>query len=159
MSTRSGQAILSARRRKGRDADAIDGFDECVGAAVHDRRFDAVELDEGIVHPKPAQGRHDVFDGRHDRTRGVAQNGREIGCAHRARAGADLAAGLPRPAGANEDNAGAGRRGVEGQGDWRAGMHSGAAHCDQITQRGLSTCFHQQSLPQTERQPVAAPDL
>jgi hypothetical protein len=35
-------------------------------AAVHDRRFGAVDLDDGVVDAKAAQRRHDVLDGRHD---------------------------------------------------------------------------------------------
>ena len=99
----------AARRGQRHDPGLIDRLDERRRAAVHDRRFGTVDLDDGVVDAEAAQRRHDVFDGGDARAAlVVAQNGREFGRGHVAGVGADLALRPALRIEAHEHDAGAG---------------------------------------------------
>ena len=98
---------VAARRRQRDDAGLVDRLHEGGGAAVHDRRFRAVELDDGVVDAEPAQRRHDVLDGGDAGPGSIAQHGGELGGGDRTGIGADLAL-PPAVDAADEHDAGAG---------------------------------------------------
>ena len=69
----------------------VDGRDKGRGAAVHDRHFRTVDLDDGVVDPHATQcGKH-VLGGGNQRTFAVAQDGCELGRDHRLRRGTNFA--------------------------------------------------------------------
>ena len=60
-------------------------------AAVHDRRFRAVDLDGGVVDAETGEGRENMLGGGHQRPRFVAQHGGEFSRGDGAHVGGDLA--------------------------------------------------------------------
>src|SRR4029079_5198197 len=76
---------------EGHEADRIDGRDERRRAAVHDRRFRAVDLDGGVVDAETGEGRKHMLGGGYQRARFVAQHGGELGRGDSAHVGGDLA--------------------------------------------------------------------
>ena len=69
-------------RRQTRDAGLIDRSDEWRGAAVHDRHFRTVDLDDGVVDAEAVQRRQHVFGGRDGRAVLIAEHGGEFGGRH-----------------------------------------------------------------------------
>ena len=99
---------IAAGRRQRCNADLINGRDEGRRAAIHDRDFGPVDLDNRVVDAEPAQGRQDVLGCGYGRTARVTQHGGKFGSDHRAIIGAQLAIGLAIGAGAQEHDAGIG---------------------------------------------------
>ena len=81
---------VSPRRRVVDDAGLIDRGDERRGAAVHDRDFRAVDLDDRIVDAEAAQRRQHMFGGRNGGTALVAEHGGEFGRRHGAEIGLEV---------------------------------------------------------------------
>ena len=100
--------MIAARRGQRDDAGLIDRRDERRGAAVHDRHFGAVDLDDGVVDAEPGQRRQHVLRGRAQRALGIAEHGGEFGGGDGADVGADFAVRAAVLAEADEDNAGVG---------------------------------------------------
>ena len=67
-------------------------FDELRRAAVHDRDFLAVDLDQGVVDAKAAQRGKQVLDGRHRGAVAVAKHGTQRYASHVPLIGSDLGA-------------------------------------------------------------------
>ncbi len=89
------------------DAGLVDGFDEGGGAAVEDRHFVAVDLDDEIVDAEAEQRGHDMLDRADMMAGGIAKRGAEVGGADFGDQRADfarLAAGVDMM----EDDAGVG---------------------------------------------------
>ncbi len=63
-------------------ADLVDGLDEAGGAAVHDRHFRAVNLDQRVVDAKTAQSREQVLDGRNRGAIAVTKHGAQRHARH-----------------------------------------------------------------------------
>ena len=59
--------------------DLLDRSNEGGGTAIHDRHFRAIELDDRIIDAKPAQGRHQMFDGGNAACLRIADNGAKGG--------------------------------------------------------------------------------
>ena len=82
----------AARRLELGQADLVDRLDEARSAAVHDRHFGAVDLDQGVVDAKTAQRGQQMLD-RGDRGAiAVAEHGAQRYARHRALVGRDLGA-------------------------------------------------------------------
>ena len=76
------------------------------GAAVHDRDFRPIELDDGIIDGGPGECRHQVLDRVDAHAFAVRQDGRERGSDCVLPVSADLGPGVDPP----EHDAGIGRR-------------------------------------------------
>ena len=88
-----------------RDADLVDGIDEGSRAAVEDRNFRPVDLDEHVVDAEAGKGRHEVFDGG-DRARiAVADDGAQLGGGDGQVPRVDETVQAARKAGAEKSNA------------------------------------------------------
>ena len=124
------------------DANLVDGGDERSRAAVADRRFRAVKLDDDIVDAEAADGGKHMFGGADQRTGSIAQHGLEFGGGDGAHIGADFTLITALDAGANEDDAGVRIGGVQGQRDGKTGMDANAANGDLIAKCGLPTSLH-----------------
>ena len=143
-------ADVAPRLIKRLETDEIDRGHEWRRAAVHDRRFRTIELDDGVVDAEPAQRRHDVLD-RGDAGPGcVAQHGSELGRGDRTGIGADLA--LP-PAldAADEHDAGVGIGRMCRERNGKPGMDADPRNGGSAAKRGLLARFHASSAPSPHR--------
>src|SRR5262245_11497639 len=70
----------------------VDGFDELRRAAIHDRDFLTVDLDQGVVDAKAAQCGKQVLDGRHGGSVAIAKHGTQPSASHVPLIGSDLGA-------------------------------------------------------------------
>ena len=95
----------------------IDCRDERFGAAVHDRNFGTVDLDDDIVDAEPVQRGKHMFGGRDSRAGLIAEHGGEFGRRHRPVIGNQLAVALAVRSGAQENDAGIGFGRMQRQGD------------------------------------------
>ena len=125
-------ADIAPRHRQRDQAGAVDRLDERRRAAVHDRHFRSVDLDDGIVDAEARQRGEHMLGGRAQRPGGVAEHGGKFGCGDGADVGDDFAVRLAVGAAADKHNAGIGFGRKHGQRGGRAGMHADAAD------RGLS---------------------
>ncbi len=82
--------VLAGRIERN-DAGLINGGDEGVGAAVHDRHFRAIDFDDRVVDAERIKRCHDVFRGRAQRTIAVAEHRCKFSGCYRAHVGADFA--------------------------------------------------------------------
>src|SRR6478736_6654992 len=76
-------------------AGLIDRANERYGAAIHDRHFRAIDLDNDIVDVEAAQGCQQMFGGRAKRALSVTEHRSEFSCRYGAHVGADLALNRP----------------------------------------------------------------
>ncbi len=82
------------------DADVVDGIDEGSRAAVHDRDFGTIDLDEDVVDTEAQERGHQVLDRRDGAALAVTDDGAEFGRGDGEVAGVDetvAAAGEPCP--------------------------------------------------------------
>ena len=71
-------------------AHLVDGLDELGGAAIHDRHFGAVDLDQGIVDAEAAQRCEKMLDRRHGGAIAITEHGAQRHAGHRPVVGSDL---------------------------------------------------------------------
>ena len=118
------------------DAGLIDGGDERVGAAVHDRHFRAVDLDHGVVDAEAASAARTCSAVEHS---GPFASPSTVAnsVAVTARTSARTSRSHRRCIGALKNNAGIGIGRMQGQCDRRAGMNADAGNRNLIAQRGL----------------------
>ena len=133
--------MVAAAAPQDHDADLVDRVDERGGAAVHDRHFGAVDLDEDVVDAEAAQGRHQVLDRRDGAAHAVADDGAERGGDDGAVMGVDDALAAAGETGAEEDDAVIGFGWVEGDLDRLAGMDADPLEGHAVAQRGLEPDF------------------
>ena len=119
---------VAARRRQRDDAGVVDRLDERLGAAVHDRHFRPVDLDDRRCRcrdPRAPRARapRSSRAGRSASPSTVC----EFGCGDGAEVGAHFAVGLAADAAAHEHDAGVGFRGKNGEGRRQTGMHADTA--------------------------------
>jgi hypothetical protein len=126
----------------GNDTNLVDGGHEGRCAAVADRRFRTIKLDDDIVDAKAADGGKNMLGGTDQRSILVAQYGLEFGGGDSAHIGADLALVAALHAGADKNNAGIRLGGMQCQGNGKTGMDADSADGDLIPKRGLPTGFH-----------------
>ena len=84
------------------DADLIDRGHERGRAAVHDRGFRAVDLDDRIVDAESAQRRQHMLGGGDQRARRITQHGGEFSGGDGTDIGADFAVTATAQSGADE---------------------------------------------------------
>ena len=106
-------------------ADLVDRLDEARGAAVHDRHFGAVDLDQGVVDAETAQRREQMLDRRDRGAVAVAKHGAERHAGHRPLVGGDLGA-IGMTVGEKETYAGIAISRTKSDGDWRSAVDPGA---------------------------------
>ena len=124
------------------DAGLIDGLDERRRAAVHDRDFRAVNLDNRVIDAEPVQCRQDMFGGGDRRAVLVAEHGGEFGCRDRTIIGAKFAVPAAIHAGAAEHDAAAGFGRMKRDGDRGTGMNAYAGDGDLLAQGSLPAGVH-----------------
>ena len=139
-------ADVAARHRQRHKAGLIDRLDERRRAAVHDRHFRPVDLDDGVIDAEARQRGEHMLGGRAERAGGIAQHGGKFGRGDGADVGVDFTVGLAVGAAAHEHDAGVGFGGQHGQRRRRARMHADAADRGLLAQRGLPAGFHAQNL-------------
>ena len=124
---------IAARQSARGQAGLIERIDESRGAAVHDRHFRPVDLDDDVVDVEAAQRGQQMLGGRAQRPGGVAQNGGEFGGGDRAHVGADFA--LDRAVGGDalKDDAGIVVGRIQGQRNGTTGMNADAGNGDFVT--------------------------
>ena len=132
---------------KRNDTGLIDRRDERRGAAVHDRHFRAVDLDDRVVDAKPGQRGQHMLRGGAQRAFGIADHGGEFGGGHGADIGANFAVRAAVLAETDEDDAGVGFGGKHVQRGRRAGMDANTADGGRGAKRGLPASFHSWHLP------------
>jgi hypothetical protein len=81
----------------------------------------------------------------------IAQDGRKFSGGDGAHIGTDFAVGLAVDAGAQENDAGVGIRGMQGQCDRKTGMHADAADRSVVAERRLPARFHTITVPRRGR--------
>ncbi len=113
---------IAARRRERHDAGLLDGGNEGGRAAVHDRHFRTVDLDQRIVDAEAGQRGEHMLGGRAQRPIGIAEHGREFGGGDRAHIGAHFPIGTTLDAGAHEADAVIRIGRVDREGDRQARM-------------------------------------
>src|ERR1700686_5007696 len=99
---------VAARRRQRDDAGLIDRGNERRGAAVHNRYFGTIDLDDRVIDAEAVQGRQYMFGRRYRRAVAIAEHGGEFGRRHGAETGVELAVWLAVGAAAEKDDAGIG---------------------------------------------------
>ena len=134
---------VAARQRARGQAGLIDRIDEGRGAAVHDRHFRPVDLDDDVVDVEAAQRGQQMLGGRAQRAGGIAQHGREFGGGDGAHVGADLA--LDRAVGGDalEHDTGIVVGRMQSECDGAAGMDADAGEGSLVAQRCLLSALHQ----------------
>ena len=128
---------VAALRRERDDAGLIDRGDERRGAAVHDRHFRSVDLDDRVVDAAAVQRGEHMFGGGYRRAVMVAENGGEFGRGHGAVIGAEFAIGLSACAAAQKYDAGIGFGRMQCEIGGCAGMNADTGYGDMISQRRL----------------------
>ena len=132
----------AARRRRRGNTGAIDGLDEWRGAAVHDRNFRTVDLDEHVVDAERIQRGEHVFGGRHGRAILIAEHGCEFGRGDGAEIGGKLAIFLTVNSGSQEYDTGVRFRRMKDDGNRRTGMNTDASNADLLAQGRLPAGLH-----------------
>ena len=99
---------VAPRRRQRDDAGLIDGRHEWRSAAVHDRNFRTIDVDDGVIDAESVQCRQNVFGRRYSGPVFIAEDGREFGRGHGAEMGPQFPIGLVTGAAADEHDAGIG---------------------------------------------------
>ena len=133
---------VASRRVERIKADLVDGGDERRRAAVHDRRFRAIDLDHRIIDTEAGKGGKDVLGGGDERAGGVAQNGGKLGRGNRVHVRHDGAVLAAFDARSNERHAGPGIRRMQGKRDRQAGMNADTGQCGVVAKRCLPGDFH-----------------
>ena len=82
---------VAAAGRGRDDAGAVDGRNESGSAAVHDRDFGTVDLDDRVVDAEAVERRQHVFGGGNRRAGFIAEHGGELGGRDRTEIGGKLA--------------------------------------------------------------------
>ncbi len=108
------------------DADGVDGGDEGRRAAVHDRRFRPVDLDQRVVDAKTAQSGQHMFGGGDQRPGFIAEDGGKLGRGYGVHVGGDFALAPTACMGADKTQTGIGVRRVQCQRHRQAGMDADA---------------------------------
>jgi hypothetical protein len=138
------------------DADLVDRIDEGRGAAVHDRHFGAVDLDDRIVDAAAGKRRQQVFGGGNRGPVMIAKDGGEFGRGHGAVMGLELAVRLIAAAVAQEYDTGIGFGGMQCEIGGSAGMDANAGYGHMIFQRRLPAGLrapHHDSVPHLTAKP------
>ena len=86
---------VAPRHRQRDQADLIDRVNERRRAAVHDRHFRPVDLDDGVVDAETRQRGEHMLGGRAERPGGVAEDGGKFGGGDGADVGAISRSGWP----------------------------------------------------------------
>src|SRR3984885_14066631 len=124
------------------NAGLVDGGNESRGAAVHERNFRPVDLDDRVVDTEAIERRHDVFGGGDGRTGLVAEPGSEPGGGDRTEIGHKLAIRLALAAATHEDDAGVSLRWMQRDGGGPSGMHANAGNGHVLAQGCLPASLH-----------------
>src|SRR5262249_5981517 len=103
----------------GEDLEAyrIRGRHEWRRAAVHDRRFRAVDFDDSIVDTEARERSQHMLGGGHERAGGIAEHSSELGGGHRAHIGGNFAFLPSIEPGAEETQPGIGIGRMQGERD------------------------------------------
>ena len=106
-------------------------------AAVENRHFVAIHLDDDVVHAEADERGQKMLDGRAKRAMAVPDNRSEIGVADRSRARTDDTMRLAVVAHAREQDAGVGIRGKQRHPGRRSAMNPATHEVDSLRQSGL----------------------
>lgn len=117
---------ITTGRAERDEAGRLDGCDELGGAAVHDRHFRAVDLDQHIVEAEAGAGRHQMLDRGDGAGSLVADHRAQLGGADLVVAGVDELLMPAFEALAQEDDAGIGSGRPQGQAGRSPGMNADA---------------------------------
>src|SRR5215470_17521398 len=105
--------------------DLVDRLDETRGAAIHDRNFRAVDLDQSVVNAEAAQRGKEMLNRRNRGAIAIAKNGAESDAGHRPLIGRDLGA-FGVAIAEKEANACIAISWTKCDGDWRSAVDPGA---------------------------------
>ena len=111
----------------GHDAGLIDGRDERSGAAVHDRDFGAIDLDDGVIDAHAAQRGQNMLGRGNQRPFTVTENRGEFGGDHGTGGSLNLPLASIEP-GPDENIPRIDRCGSQGQTDRCTRMNADACH-------------------------------
>ena len=133
---------VAPRHRQRDHAGLIDRGDERRRAAVHDRHFRSVDLDDGVVDAEPDSAAKHMLGGRDERAGGIAEYGGEFGGCD----GADSWRAISRSVSPSPRNAQTRCRcrlpPDARSGGRRTGMHANAGDGGLVAQRGLPAGLH-----------------
>jgi hypothetical protein len=135
-------ADIAPWHRQRNQADLIDRSDERRGAAIHDRHFRPIDLNDGVVDTEARQRGEHVFGGRTERSGGVAKHGGKFGRGDGADVGGDFAVRLIADPAADEYDSGVSFRREHGQRCGQSRMNANTADRGLVAQGGLPTGFH-----------------
>ena len=133
---------VAPTRRHRRNTGLIDRIDEGRSAAVHDRNFGTVDLDNGVVDPKPEQRGKHVFGGGYGRTVSIAEHRGEFGRCHRSEVGRKFAVFLAIDSDSPEYDAGIRFSRMKRYRNGRTGMDADAGNANLLAQGRLPAGLH-----------------
>ena len=133
---------VAARQCARRKPGLIDRIDEGRGAAVHDRDFRTVDLDDHVVDVQATERRQKVLGCGAKRTLGVTKDCGKFGSGDRPHIGADFALDGAVRRNALEDNAAVIVSRMERKRNRKAGMNADAGNGNLMAERCLLSALH-----------------